>query len=108
LFQVGAQISRVIRKHQNLSEREARGRALGLLEKVKLAEPTKIMKQYPYELSGGMKQRVMIAITLSGNPDLLIADEPTTNLDVTIQAEILDLMLSDDSTNLVPNLKYRV
>lgn len=92
VFKIGDQINGVIRKHQNLNEKEARERALELLEKVKLADPTRVLRMYPHELSGGMKQRVMIAIALSCHPDLLIADEPTTNVDVTIQAEILDLM----------------
>lgn len=92
VFKIGDQINRVIRKHQNLSEKEARERALELLEKVRLADLTRVLGLYPHELSGGMKQRVMIAIALSCHPDLLIADEPTTNLDVTIQAKILYLM----------------
>ena len=92
VFRIGNQISGVIRKHQNLTEKEAREKALELLEEVEVADPVRVLESYPHELSGGMKQRVMIAIALSCHPDLVIADEPTTNLDVTIQAKILDLM----------------
>ena len=92
VFRIGDQISRVIKRHQNLTGKEAREKALELLEKVEVADPTRALELYPHELSGGMKQRVMIAIALSCHPDLVIADEPTTSLDVTIQARILDLI----------------
>ncbi|MHA1723115.1 MAG: ABC transporter ATP-binding protein [Candidatus Baldrarchaeia archaeon] len=92
LYTVGNQITKVILTHQNVSKEEARKKAIDLLKSVGLPDPERIMKFYPFELSGGMQQRVMIAIALSSNPDLLIADEPTSALDVTIQAQILDLL----------------
>lgn len=92
VFRIGDQISRVIRKHQSLTKERAREKVLEFLEEVEVADPVRVLELYPHELSGGMKQRVMIAIALSCHPDLVIADEPTTNLDVTIQARILDLM----------------
>jgi peptide/nickel transport system permease protein len=92
VFRVGAQIAEVIRRHERCSRRAARRRALELLGRVRLADPQRVAGRYPHELSGGMAQRVAIARALAGGPRLLIADEPTTALDVTVQAEILDLL----------------
>jgi len=92
VFTVGNQVTSIIRLHQNVGKSEAEKKAIEMFELVRLPDPKKIMKSYPHELSGGMCQRVMIAMSLSCNPDLLIADEPTTALDVTIQAQILKLM----------------
>ena len=92
VFRVGEQISETLRAHEGLSRSQARARALQLIEKVGISNPEQRLDQYPHELSGGMRQRVMIAMALACGPQLLIADEPTTALDVTIQAQILELL----------------
>ncbi len=89
---VGAQIMEAIMLHQQVNKAEARERAIDILARVKLPNPDRIVDTYPFQLSGGMRQRAVIAMALSCNPNLLIADEPTTALDVTTEAQILDLM----------------
>jgi oligopeptide/dipeptide ABC transporter ATP-binding protein len=95
---IGRQISEVISLHQGVSNRVARDRAVEMLDRVRVPDPHQRVNEYPHQLSGGMRQRAMIAMALSCNPKILIADEPSTALDVTIQAQILDLMreLRDD------------
>ncbi len=92
VYTVGDQISEAITLHQKIDEAEAKKRTVEMLHLVGIPEPERRYNQYPHELSGGMRQRVMIAMALSSNPELLISDEATTALDVTIQAQILDLM----------------
>ena len=93
-FTVGFQITEALRTHTDLNRKERRERAVELLQSVGMPEPHRRLSAYPHQLSGGMSQRVMIAMATSCNPKLLIADEPTTALDVTIQAQILDLLIS--------------
>ena len=104
VFTVGNQIAESIQRHQQLSNREARRKSLEMLRAVKIPAPERRIRQYPHELSGGMRQRIMIAMALSCQPSVLIADEPTTALDVTVQAQILDLlraMQKDMSTAVI-------
>jgi peptide/nickel transport system ATP-binding protein len=91
-FKIGNQIGEVLRRHLGLSRRDARRRTIELLDLVRIPAPDRRVDEYPHQLSGGMRQRVMIAMALACDPKILIADEPTTALDVTIQAGILDLM----------------
>ena len=92
VMRVGAQVAEAIHAHRKVSRRDARERVLALLVEVGIADPEARIDAYPHQLSGGMRQRVLIAMALAGEPDLLVADEPTTALDVTIQAQILELL----------------
>jgi peptide/nickel transport system ATP-binding protein len=92
VFTVGYQISEVLRRHEGLSRADARSRAVELLDLVRIPAPEQRIDEYPHQMSGGMRQRVMIAMAVACNPKVLLADEPSTALDVTIQAQILDIM----------------
>jgi len=94
VFKIGYQIGEAIRLHQGISGNAAIEQTINILDRVGIPDPRRRLNEYPHQLSGGMRQRVMIAMALSCNPDILIADEPTTALDVTVQAQILELMLN--------------
>lgn len=99
LMKVGDQIVESIQEHQGLDKAEAREKVIEIMESVGISSPSLRFSEYPFEFSGGMRQRIMTTIAISSNPSLLIADEPTTNLDVTIQAQILDLIKSISESN---------
>lgn len=92
VYTVGRQIAETVRAHSTLSRQEARARALGLLQSVRIPSPERRLDAYPHEMSGGMRQRAMIALALAGNPSILLADEPTTALDATVQIQVLILL----------------
>src|SRR6478752_2519865 len=93
VHKVGRQISEMVRTHRDVSKKEARQRAIDMLDAVGIPQPERRVDMYPHEYSGGMRQRAMIAMALSCDPDLVIADEPTTALDVTVQAQVLDVLV---------------
>ena len=99
VYTVGSKMVELIRRHTDMNKKQAKARVLELLTAVGITDPEKAMRSYPHELSGGMRQRVMIAMAMSSNPKVLIADEPTTALDVTIQAQILHLLLELQKKN---------
>ena len=99
VYTVGNKMVELIRRHTSMTKKEAKARVLELLTAVGITDPEKAMRSYPHELSGGMRQRVMIAMAMSSNPKVLIADEPTTALDVPIQAQILHLLLELQKKN---------
>ena len=99
VFTIGFQIEEVLLNHQKITKKEARVKSIELLNSVGISRPDKIVSEYPHQLSGGMRQRVMIAIAIACQPKLLIADEPTTALDVTVQAQIIDLLKGIQKVN---------
>ncbi|MCM3663033.1 ABC transporter ATP-binding protein [Mesobacillus subterraneus] len=99
VFTIGFQLQEVLFNHTNISKAEARQKSVALLKSVGISRPEKIVDEYPHQLSGGMRQRVMIAMAIANQPKLLIADEPTTALDVTVQAQILELLKSIQEVN---------
>ncbi len=94
VYKVGRQVAEIIHSHNKVSRKVARARAIEMLDRVGIPQPARRVDQYPHEFSGGMRQRAMIAMALANNPQLVIADEPTTALDVTVQAQVLELLVS--------------